>query len=526
MGKLTERLLKATHEENCCCEECKCEEHKENLSEEEIERIINEKYSEKDDKTKKFIRRSLRKYGETYTYYNSVFIDYGKTKIKICCPIHGEFEKTAARFLGVEIGCPVCSILAGKEKLKFTTEMFIEKARKIHGDKFDYSKTVYKSNTEPVIIICKEHGEFETTPHSHFHTKGGCPKCAIINSTSHNKKGKRNLLLSTEGFIEKARKVHGDKYDYSLVDCKGYKKPVKIICKEHGVFEQKPNTHLAGGGCPECAKRTIAEKLRLTTEDFIRRAREVHGDKYDYSNVKYHKGNEKVEIICPIHGSFFQKPNSHLSGQGCPICGKNLIKSLEGFIKDANLVHGVGTYDYSEVDYKGSEVPIKIFDPLYNEFFYITPHSHLKGYGNPSRSMSSGERLVYTWLTASNINFQTQFSIGKENFIEDFGVRIDFRIEDYNGEVIFIEYNGEQHYNMRSILYKDNEEKFQRQLKRDKSLREFCKMNSIRLIEIPYTIHTYNRISDFLTKTIIEGIDPHMLIDYDALYVVEDNNST
>jgi len=108
MSYLTERLLNAqyhNHEEDCCCGECGCEnehDHKEivekSLSESEIEEIINEKYSEKDEKTKHFIYRGLKKYGLTYTYYNSVFVNYSKAKIKIYCPIHGEFERTASQF--------------------------------------------------------------------------------------------------------------------------------------------------------------------------------------------------------------------------------------------------------------------------------------------------------------------------------------------------------------------------------------------------------------------------------------------
>jgi len=305
---------------------------------------------------------------------------------------------------------------------------------------------------------------------------------------------------------------------------------VKIICREHGEFEQSANSHLSGAGCPECAKIKTSEKLKLTPEEFIDRAKQVHGDKYDYSKTNYQSGQEKVEIICPIHGSFFQKANSHLSGKGCPICGNSGLKSKEKFIEQANLVHGVGTYDYSEIEYKGSEIPVKIFDPLFNEFFYITPHSHLKGFGNPKRGMSSGERLVHTWLKLSNINFQYQFSIEKEKFIGDFGVRIDFRIEDFNGEEIFIEYNGEQHYSTRSRIYKNDVEKFKHQLRRDQLVREFCESNGIRLIEVPYTIHSYAKLSDFLTKTIIEKIDPCTIINYNDLYVlgdlINDNNST
>lgn len=118
---------------------------------------------------------------------------------------------------------------------------------------------------------------------------------------------------------------------------------------------------------------------KLTIEEFTRRAREIHGDCYDYSKVEY-KGNKvKVCIICPIHGEFWQKPNDHLMGHGCPECSGKNQKDTERFIQDARKVHG-DRYDYSKVDYKNSKTKICIICPIHGEFWQ-SPNVHLKGSG-------------------------------------------------------------------------------------------------------------------------------------------------
>ena len=124
--------------------------------------------------------------------------------------------------------------------------------------------------------------------------------------------------ITTEQFIEKARKIHGDKYDYSKVEYTKANKKVCIICPEHGEFWQVANTHLNKCGCPECGRQN---NRKQTTEDFIKRAIEIHGDKYDYTKTIYKGAYEPICIICPVHGEFWQTPTSHLNGKhGCKQC--------------------------------------------------------------------------------------------------------------------------------------------------------------------------------------------------------------
>ena len=212
---------------------------------------------------------------------------------------------------------------------KLTTEQFIEKARKVHGNKYDYSKVKYINNKTKVCIICHEHGEFYQTPHRHLKGRG-CPEC-----------GKKiKSRLTTEQFILRAREIHGWKYDYSKVDFKTTNDKVCIICPKHGEFWQTPLVHIYnhGCGCKECRKENLHEKFKFNKEQFIEKARKVHGDKYDYSKIEYINSHTKVCIICPEHGEFWQMPYSHLNGKGCFICKKSKLETeVYNFLTENNI---------------------------------------------------------------------------------------------------------------------------------------------------------------------------------------------
>ena len=193
---------------------------------------------------------------------------------------------------------------------KKTTEQFIAEARAVHGDKYDYSKVQYVRRDVKVTIICKHHGPFEQQPSSHLKGRG-CSRCW------------GNHKFTTEEFKAKAKEIHGDKYDYSKVQYVGSKTKVTIICPEHGPFEQQPRQHVnLAHGCPQCTGY-IGQR---TTEEFKAKAKEVHGDKYDYSKVEYVNSKTKVTIICPDHGEFEQAPDHHFNnGRGCPQCANGLV---------------------------------------------------------------------------------------------------------------------------------------------------------------------------------------------------------
>lgn len=123
-------------------------------------------------------------------------------------------------------------------------------------------------------------------------------------------------------FIEQAQQVHGDRFDYSEVEYVNTHTPVKIKCGQCGlVFLQEPSSHLAGHGCPKCSKKKTHRVINQ--EAFVARAKEFHGDKYDYSKTEYKDMHSKVHIICPRHGDFYQRAQSHILGNGCPLCKRD-----------------------------------------------------------------------------------------------------------------------------------------------------------------------------------------------------------
>ena len=180
-----------------------------------------------------------------------------------------------------------------------TLKDFITKAREIHRDKYDYSKVEYVDDKTKVCIIDPEYGEFLQTPNAHLQGQG-CPK----------RSGKH--VPTTEEWIASARKLHGDKYDYSKVKYVNGKTKVCIIDPEYGEFWQKPNDHLKGCGCPKRDVEQNSKNQTLSAKAFLKKARLVHGDKYDYSKVDYVNGNTKVCIISPELGEFWQTPNEHI----------------------------------------------------------------------------------------------------------------------------------------------------------------------------------------------------------------------
>jgi hypothetical protein len=183
-------------------------------------------------------------------------------------------------------------------------EIFISKAKKIHGDRYDYSKVKYINAKTKITIICSDHGEFQQTPSNHL-CKFNCQKCS------------NNLKLDTITFIEKARKVHGDRYDYSKVNYINSGTKVIIICSEHGDFEQIPDFHINRKcNCPKCINNIVSN-----VDEFIKKSNKIHKNKYDYSFVIYINSKTPVKIICVKHGEFYQTPDLHINQLcGCPHC--------------------------------------------------------------------------------------------------------------------------------------------------------------------------------------------------------------
>ena len=352
--------------------------------------------------TEEFIEKARNVHGDKYDYSMVVYVN-SCTPVMIVCPEHGMFLQRPGHHLSGS-GCISC---CGKKQLN--TEDFIQRAREIHGDKYDYSIVEYVNNKTLIKIICPEHGVFEQTPNNHVNNKNGCPLCA------------NNQQLTTEDFIQRTREVHGDKYDYSLTEYKGAFNKIEIICPEHGVFEQTPTNHVKNKyGCPKCAHEHLSEQQRLTTREFIQRARKVHGGKYDYSTVDYVDSQTKIKIICKKHGEFMQTPNNHLDGHGCSQCNNltsktekelcEFVKQLVPHLEVQNNVRGlVGEFsvrfkgDKERKIIKNAELDIYIPELRlaieYNGMYWHDVRSKGHGYhlGKRQACDRAGIRMMTIW---------------------------------------------------------------------------------------------------------------------------------
>ena len=255
--------------------------------------------------TEAFIKKAVKVHGKVYDYREVAYVD-NVTNIKIKCNLHGIFAQSPASHL-MGRGCHEC----GKQRVAAArtsnTKAFIAAARKKHKTKYDYSNVIYEKNNRKVTIICAKHGAFEQTPQSHL-MGNGCYECGLTKQV-------KARTTTRKTFIAQAKKVHGDNYDYERVVYKSTHSKVDILCSTHGLFPQTPASHLSGAGCADCA----GVKL-LTTEEFIARSREVHGNLYGYKTVEYINESKNVQINCSIHGTFPQRPHIHMRGAGCPRC--------------------------------------------------------------------------------------------------------------------------------------------------------------------------------------------------------------
>jgi len=277
--------------------------------------------------------------------------------------------------------------------------------------------------------------------------------------------------LTFEQFLEKSKLKHGEKYDYSLVKYQSSNRQVSIICPKHGMFQQKPYDHYNGNvGCPICGKK------KLNTEDFVEKSKLKHGEKYDYSLVKYGKNNvDEVKILCTIHGVFEQKPLLHLRGSGCPICSGNIKKTTEQFIEKSKLKHGE-KYDYSLVEYKNKLTIVNIICPKHG-IFQQRPDLHLQGFGCKICNESKLEKKVRDFLESKKIKFvpQKKFTDCKNVLPLSF----DFFLIEKN---VLLECNGIQHYE--PVEYFGGQKRYLKQKLNDNIKKNFCKKNGIRLLII------------------------------------------
>lgn len=243
----------------------------------------------------------------------------------------------------------------------------------------------------------------------------GCPKCSKeINA---QRQSERGLSLTMAQIIDRAHAIHRELYSYSAEPYLGKMHKIAITCKQHGEFKQKVASHLSGQGCPECF-RDRRKKPKTTTAQFIEKAIEIHGNRYDYSMVSYKTNNkEKISIICREHGVFEQTPAGHLRGQGCLVCCGKLKITTDEFKCRAVSMHG-SLYIYDNVEYVDSYTKVLIECKKHGKFKQ-NPRSHLKGIGCPQCSSTVSNTEIAFLELIGVIERHKMIRVGGKKFICD-----------------------------------------------------------------------------------------------------------
>ena len=280
---------------------------------------MNQKYN-----TKSFVEKSESIHGKTYDY-SLVKYTNSKAKVNIICRTHGSFSQRADMHISKNKpqGCPKCN-----KSFKLTTESFIEKAIEIHGNKYNYSKSVYLSARKKIIITCPIHGDFLQLGKVHINNRGGCPFCGI------ESKIKAKDMLIEELFIK-----FGYNYTFKIDNYIGENSKILIQCPKHGECIKKASVLICSiFACKQCALENRSKLLTHSTEKFIYMSNKIHNNFYDYSLSIYSGNKTKLKIICPEHGEFNQSPSDHKQGKGCPKCyySKGELK-VENFLKNKKI---------------------------------------------------------------------------------------------------------------------------------------------------------------------------------------------
>lgn len=385
--------------------------------------------------TESFIERANEIHNYRYNYSKTLYIS-AREKIMIICDLHSEFEQTPNHHLR-GYGCPECGIIKCANSRRHTLEEIIGMCISIHGNRYDYSRlTEHKNISEPVPIICEKHDEFLQSMSNHIYKKSGCPKCAIEETAEKNRK---------KNFIEEAQEIHGDKYSYEFVKYHNNHTKVTLVCSnpQHGKFLITPHKHIIEKqGCKLCSYEKISAEKTISNEEYIERVKKVHGDKYSYEFTKYTGLMNKISIKCPIHGMFQQYAKAHLNASHCAKCAMRYTPSADEFIERSIEVHGQ-LFDYSKIreSYTKLSDSVIIGCPIHS-FFYQKAGDHIRGYGCKNCTHKT-EKMMFKWLK-NNMGYepQTQFSFDDcRNSMTDHKYQFDFRIGN-----IFIELDGRQHF--------------------------------------------------------------------------------
>lgn len=349
---------------------------------------------------------------------------------------------------------------------KLTNKEFIEKAKKVHGDKYSYDMVIVNGTDKKVLIKCPTHGYFKQTANNHLRGHG-CDKCAHEENTKNRTKKQEEFLKQV---IDLRPELNFSKFEYI-----NHRTPGVCICNIHGEFEKTPSALLdkRRQGCPMCSKKKKGEEHRLTRDEFIKRANLIHNNKYGYEDAEYKTIKDEIAIKCPLHGPFKQTPDGHLHGWGCPECGKEQTRKKEcKYVWKTS--DGKALYGTTEIA-KHYHISKPMLDSR------LQAGINLKTAIKMPRRMSIGEIIIKEKLDELNLNyihdkgFKKIFDIldQKDEYMEfnnKFRKRVkkeendnnyigncrfDYTLISEDKKIIgFIEFDGEQHFFNKKHFFK------------------------------------------------------------------------
>lgn len=400
--------------------------------------------------TEEFILLANLRHGNRYDYSKSIYTG-SKNKITIICSKegHGEFFQIPGNHTKFKpTGCPKCNNIASLDRKRKPVDKFIAEAISVHGEKYDYSNITH--NAKKYIIICKEHGEFLQNSTHHIKRRQGCPACGIIKIGDKSRK-------SVDKFIAEAISVHGNKYIYDEVVYINTDINVIIKCPIHGIFHQKPSSHIGvqKQGCPDCGIIKCALSNTLTTEEFILKSQMVHGDLYDYSLTQYINTKERVIIICKEHGRFTQISNHHLSGNGCMLCKNKTEGKLKKWLEDNEFnIEYQKKFDWC-VNNKGTSLPYDFYIPKLNIIIELDGEQHFFQVSKWKSPIETQERDEFKMncANANNISVIRIYQLDVWNDTNDWEFNLLDAINEYTKvKNIFIGNVYDSHYDVHPII--------------------------------------------------------------------------
>ena len=455
-----------------------------------------------------YIKRAEQIHNGKYVYDNLPLSFKCTDNIPIICKEHGVFNQIARNHTNQKQGCPICGRIRANQKMTETFEGFVEKAQKVHGDKYEYIKESFVKTNEKLQIKCKKCGNiFEQKGISHL-CGCGCTYC----NPPHTR-------LTTEQFKEKISKTHPNLE--VLSEYISSNKPITVRCKIHDyTYITTPHRLRQGANCQKCYDDRRGSTLRKSIETVKKELKEIHGDKYEFPYIEkeYVNNKSKITAICKIHGEFKTTLNRLLKGCGCKRCadilnGKKKRLPLDVILKRFNKKHHFKyEYPYIEKEYETTQSLITINCPIHGEYkqkVYI----HLDGCGCPTCNESYLERDVNSLLIENNFQTERQKHFDwLRNTDTNFKLSIDFFIRN---EKICIECQGGQHFYEMEIF--GSEEGFTKIKQRDITKYNLCKENGIGMIYI-----TNKKFKRYLKQKQFNGIyDKNVLFIED---IEKDNN--